>query len=382
MKQRVRVMGVMVGDIQHKPDMQVKYGAFFDALAHCFDVVEIFDANLQGLPRYWNAVQSFYPSLPRWKEHFFKNVAAFKARSRRTVAHLNRMEQCADVILQLGAMLDPTAAGVPVVIYTDNTTQITARTPDCGRLAFGPGELQRWLACERQLYQRAFQIGVRSQLVRSSLLGEYGLPEGQVRVVGGGVNLQRIPRPVARPQGLPPRALFVGKDFQRKGGDLVLQAFSQVRQQVHAAELWMVTGEKVPAGLPLDGVRLLPPLWSREAFLDLYRQADLFVLPSRHETWGDVLLEAMAFGLPCIGVTGQAMEEIIRPGQTGLLVPPEQVETLADAMLFLFKQPEQRIQMGRAAWETVQCEFTWDSVVGRLAPILEQAAQSASRVTV
>jgi len=382
MNRRVKIAGVMVGDIQHKPDMRAKYGAFFDALARRFEVVEVFDANLDGVPRYWNALQTFSPSLPRWKEHFFKNVSAFKMRSRRATAHLRHVERRMDVVLQLGALLDPTAAGVPVVVYTDNTTRITARTPACGRLAFGPSELERWLVCEQRLYQRAFQIGVRSQLVRSSLLGEYGVPEEQVHVVGGGVNLPHVPRPAVRSQDLPPRALFVGKDFHRKGGDLVLQAFSQVRQQIHDAELWLVTGEKVPAGLPLEGVRLLPPLWSREAFLDLYRRADLLILPSRHETWGDVLLEAMAFGLPCIGVTGQAMEEIIRPGLTGLLVPPEQVAPLADAMLLLFNQSERRLQMGRAAWETVHGEFTWDSVVERLAPILEQAAQSAARATV
>lgn len=382
MERRVRVIGVMVGDINRMPDMRVKYGAFFEALSRRFELVEIFDASLKGASRYWNALKVFHPSLRRWKEHFFKNVPAFEARSRKAAAHLRNLTRQGDVVLQLGALLDSSAAGLPVVIYTDNTTSITARRPDAGRIVFSPKEQDRWLAQERQFYSRAFGIGVRSRLVRSSLLEDYKVPEERIHVVGGGANLGFSPCPKIRLQKKPLRALFIGTDFYRKGGDLVVQAFSRLRQQLDNVELWVVTGQEPPANLPLNGVRWFPPIWNREALLDLYRQADLFVLPSRQETWGDVLLEAMAFGVPCIGVTGQAMEEIIRPGQTGILVPPDQIDALAEAMLFLFTQDEARLEMGEAACKVVQCEFTWDSVVERLAPILEEAGRSASRVSI
>jgi glycosyltransferase involved in cell wall biosynthesis len=106
---------------------------------------------------------------------------------------------------------------------------------------------------------------------------------------------------------------------------------------------------------------------------ELYRQSDVFILPSRLETWGDVLLEAMAFGLPCIGVYGQAMEDIIISGETGVLVAPEQVELLAEAIIQLFMQPDIRYRMGQAANLLVANEFTWDRVVERLSPILDSA---------
>jgi glycosyltransferase involved in cell wall biosynthesis len=96
-------------------------------------------------------------------------------------------------------------------------------------------------------------------------------------------------------------------------------------------------------------------------------------MPSRLETWGDVFLEAMAFGLPCIGVTGQAMNEIIRDGETGYLVPPEEVGPLSAALMDLFSDARKRLEMGNAAREVVQRNFTWDHVVSRLVPIVRSA---------
>jgi glycosyltransferase involved in cell wall biosynthesis len=154
---------------------------------------------------------------------------------------------------------------------------------------------------------------------------------------------------------------------------LLLKAFAQTRHRFPNARLVLLTKDSVPPSLPLDGVQVMPLTWRREEILDLYERADLFVMPSRLETWGDVFLEAMAFGLPCIGVTGQAMNEIIRHGETGYLVPPEDVPALSGALTDLFSDAGKRFEMGNAAREVVQREFTWDHVVNRLMPMLRSA---------
>jgi len=94
-------------------------------------------------------------------------------------------------------------------------------------------------------------------------------------------------------------------------------------------------------------------------------------MPVRFETRGDVLLEAMIYGLLCIGVSGQAMDDIIMDGVTGFLVAPEQVKLLMDAIIQLFEQPDLRFRMGLTANLLVAQEFTWDRVVERLSPILQ-----------
>jgi glycosyltransferase involved in cell wall biosynthesis len=376
MNRRLRVATVLVGDIHRMPDMRVKYGAFFEALSHRFDIVDTFDASLRGLPRYWNAMLTYHPSVPIWKEHFFKNVSAFKVRSRHAHAHLRRLDPQADVILQIGALLNSgcTEDISPLVIYTDNTTRITGRRRDGGRLALSPRELERWISHERNLYQGASHIAVRADLVRTSLIDEYGVDGERVSVIGGGVNFSPFPGPVSRSHHSPPTVLFIGEGFHRKGGDLLLRAFALARLHVPEARLWIVTRDPVPDGYPLENVEVFPISWDRSVIADYYRRADIFVLPSRLETWGDVLLEAMSFGLPCIGVRGQAMEDIIKHEDTGLLVDQNQTNNLAGALIRLLSQPETCLRMGQSARTLVERQFTWDCVVERLEPVLAAAA--------
>ena len=378
MNGRIRVVGTLVGDIQHQPDMRIKYGKLFDAIGRRFELLEVYDANLRGVQRYWNAVSTFSPSISRWKEHFFKNVPAFEMRSHAAQKHFRDFRGRADVILQLGVLFDVTQndGELPVVIYTDNTTSITAQHPDSSRYPFTSGELKRWLSYEKLAYQRAAHICTRAGIVKRSLIDDYSVPSERISVIGGGLNFAALPEITQRAPDAPFTVLFIGTDFYRKGGDLVLKAFGLVRKIIPNAQLIVVTHDTIQSGLAREGVRILAPIWEREKLEVLYRQADVFILPSRLETWGDVLLEAMSFGLPCIGVNGQAMEDIIVHGETGMLVAPEQVELLANAIIELFERPDLRRKMGQAAYRLVDQEFTWDRVVDRLAPILEATAHS------
>jgi glycosyltransferase involved in cell wall biosynthesis len=372
---KVRVAITLVGDIQRMPDARVKYGALIDTLARRFEVVGIFDASLRGWPRYWNGLCTYRPSLAVWKEHFFKNVPAFEARSRQVGRRLAKLKPRADVILQIGALFNSNWDGnsPPLVIYTDNTTRITSRRPDGGRLALSQPELERWLMREQDLYRGASHIAVRAKLVRTSLIEDYGVDAERISVIGGGVNFSPLPGPVSRSLESPPTVLFIGEEFHRKGGDLLLRAFAQARLHVPEARLRIVTRDPIPTGYSLENVEVFPPSWDRAVIAGHYRSADMFILPSRLETWGDVLLEAMSFGLPCVGMHGQAMEDIIRHEATGLLVEQSQTNELAGALIRLLSQPGTRQRMGQTARALVESEFTWDRVVDRLEPALRAA---------
>ncbi len=377
MKERkIRIAAVMVGDIHRMSDMRVKYGAFFEALSSRFEVVDIFNASLRGLLRYWNALCTFRPSVATWKEHFFKNVPAFQLRSRRVQGHLAHFKSQADVVLQIGALFNSGFGkkSLPLVVYTDNTSYITSRRPEGRRLVLSPREFERWTAREQDLYRGASQIAVRSSVVRNSLIEEYGVDSKRVSVIGGGVNFSPLPGPVSRSLETPPTVLFIGEEFYRKGGDLLLRAFAQARLHIPDARLCIVTRDHIPAGYSMENVQVCPPSWDRAVIADYYRRADVFVLPSRLETWGDVLLEAMSFGLPCVGVRGQAMEDIIQHNVTGLLVDQNQTGELTGALIRLLSQPNLRREMGDAARELVKRQFTWDRVVERLEPAMVSAA--------
>ncbi len=370
----LRVLGALVGNIHTQPSARVKYGLLFAALARQNEVVDVHDVTLRGLPRVLNALSVFHPRWPRWRQNFYHNIPAFSERSRQFARQLRRWPGI-DVILQEGVLFDATGNGVPTVIYTDYTDRLLQRQARVGRLYLSPAEHERWIALEQQAYQRAAHICTRSALVRDSIIHDYGLPPERVSAIGGGVNFETLPALSPRALTAAPTALFIGKELHRKGGDVLLRAFARARARVPEARLLLLTGEALPPDVPTAGVEVIAPTWERAAIAALYQRADVFVLPSRLETWGDVLLEAMAFGLPGIGAAGQAMEEIIETERTGLIVPGGDEEALAEALGRLFTDTPLRHALGQAARRAVEERYTWERVAERLTSVLMRASR-------
>jgi glycosyltransferase involved in cell wall biosynthesis len=369
----LRVATALCGDIAEDPESIVKYGTFFEALGKRFSLKAVYNAKLKGLQRIKNIIFVWHPNQKKWRARADKNPDGFIVRSRQAARWVKDLEGQVDFLLQLGVLFDSgwENSPLPRLIYTDYTASMSASRPAAGRSPFSGKTLYRWLELERRAMQKAVHICVRSSAVRDSLIRDYVFPSERISVVGGGVNLPHLPNIPLKPINRTPTVLFIGTDFYRKGGDLVLNAFAYARASIPNAQLIFVSQDSVPSSYPRRGVKFLAPIWDRESFLDLYCQADILIQPSRLETWGDVILEAMAYGLPCIGVLGQPMEEIIRNEETGLLVPPERVDSLTEALIRLLRQPLLSRQMGEAGRRLVAREFTWDRVVGRIAPIIE-----------
>lgn len=364
-----RVLGLLVGDI-HSPASaaHVKYARLFAELAARCQLAEVRDVELRGLERYRSALLSLRLSRQRWREAFHKNAWAFERRSRRARRAVRQRAGQVDVVLQHGAIFHAhTPAGPPVVIYTDFTYRLAQREDRWRNPFRSAAASRRWDDLERQAYHAAALVLTRSQHARRSLVEDYRLPPERAVVVGGGVNLAIPPDPAPLDA---PRVLFIGRDFERKGGDLLLAAFARARARLPAAELWLVT-DRADVGGP--GVRRIPPTYDRAAIAGLFRAAGLFAMPSRCETWGDVFLEAMAYGLPCVGADVDAVPEIVQHGASGLLVPPGDVDALAAALTTLLTDAGLRRRMGACGRERVAAEFTWGRVAERILPHLALA---------
>ena len=373
-----KIFATLLGDVVHNPAARIKYGFLFDALTKKYLVVDKFDANLKGFPRYFNALRVFDSDRDRWRQHFYKNVPAFYARSANVVNRINTIIQRIDVILQLGVLFDASwnQSNIPNIIYTDYTALLSARKPESGRSPFGSIEKGKWIELERAAFHGAAHICTRSRYVARSISTDYEISEDKISVIGAGVNLPMLPEIMLRLDTQMPTVLFIGKEFIRKGGDILLYAFAEARKQVPNCRLLLVTAEPIPSHLPKEHVVVLPATWDRKSIMDLYRRADIFVLPSRLETWGDVLLEAMAFNLPCVGVAGEAMEELIEDGRTGLVVPPGDVDALTDALTELLWNANFRRSLGRAGRHKIEEKYTWDHVVERLESVIDSVSET------
>jgi glycosyltransferase involved in cell wall biosynthesis len=118
-----------------------------------------------------------------------------------------------------------------------------------------------------------------------------------------------------------------------------------------------------------------------EELPELLHAADALVLPSVREQFGQVLVEAMACGLPCVAVDRYGPAHIVRDGETGWLVEPDDEAELAAALTAVAQDADERARRGDAARQDVRERFSWPALTADLAAVLESAAHSADTQT-
>jgi glycosyltransferase involved in cell wall biosynthesis len=245
------------------------------------------------------------------------------------------------------------------------------RTPTCLWTDVTPAQLDRQAALydhpvdrfrvvralKRAAVAHTFRLARRclawSEWARRSLIEDYGVPSARTAVVPPGVNLERW-KMAARgdPRG-PLRLLFVGGDFRRKGGPLLLELLrTRLRGR---CELDIVTREEVANE---EGVRVHRGLSPQDApLMALYRAADAFVLPTLADCHSVASLEAMATGLPVVLTRVGANEEIVEHRESGFLIKPGDGRELADALEALVRDPRTARQMGARGRALVEKRF-------------------------
>jgi len=173
-----------------------------------------------------------------------------------------------------------------------------------------------------------------------------------------------------------PRVLFVGGEFARKGGPDLLEAWTR-GGFADRARLDLVTsapppGGDVPGVTVHTGVRAHSPGWEA-----LWRGADVFALPTRDEAFGIVFQEAAAAGLPAIAPHLNAVPEIVIDGETGVLVPPGDVDALIAALDRLLASAGLRHEMGVRARRRIEATAAPEVYRDRLAAMIHRVAGSA-----
>jgi glycosyltransferase involved in cell wall biosynthesis len=359
-----RLIGAARGDPYDPRSVSGVPRHLFDALERRYPLAARIDARLPRWQALLVALASMHPSRARWQERFFKSPLAFQLQSRRSAAQIARAGQPFDLVLQVYGLFRTTDA--PFVLYQDTTHRQTLRHwPAWSPL--GARELARWLAYERELYHAALHVFAVGQATARSLIDEYDLPPERVSVVGGGYNFARLPK-----LGTPrrePIILFVGREFRRKGGDCLLEAFRALRRRVPGARL-VIVGTTEPAEEP--GVFVLGDVRDREEIARLYERAQVFCLPSRFDPYPGVIAEAMAYALPVVSTDVCAIPEIVLHEQTGLLVPPGDSTALAVALARLLERPTEAVRLGEAGRRRVERDLSWDHVVERMVPVLNR----------
>jgi glycosyltransferase involved in cell wall biosynthesis len=235
----------------------------------------------------------------------------------------------------------------------------------------------------RRRYREAAAIFTISERLRQSFICDYQIPTHRVHTAYAGPNfdLRMINEALRAPrQDSRPTVLFIGKEFRRKGGDILARAFVSLQKKVPSVRLVIAGTETTPEEFSgIADVKNLGLLEKSNPFhlrmlLNAYREADVFALPSRHDPFPTVIREAMFFGLPCVASDIFAMSEMIIDGETGYLVPPEDVAALAMRLEILLLDRERRLRFGNAAIKRAHSMFTWDRAGERMHKVLQETS--------
>jgi glycosyltransferase involved in cell wall biosynthesis len=252
------------------------------------------------------------------------------------------------------------AASRQVRVVFNQQTPVSAFLTDADYNWRRPIRRRVFSAVARQAYRHADAVVATSQGVADDLTGEFGVPPDRLHVVHNPVDLERIEAALQEPIDpahervwTRPAVVAAGRLADAKNYPLMLDAFARVRSEMRARLFILGQGELEPelrarvGALGLDedvvfcGFQRNP--WKYIA------RGDVFVLTSRYEGFGNVLVEAMACRVPVVATASPGTKEIVKSGHDGVIVERHEPEAVAAALVGLLRDTSSLNRMGEAA---------------------------------
>lgn len=252
----------------------------------------------------------------------------------------------------------------PVVISTDATNHLLSEMGWDGRLPFTKLTWKPGIILERRIMKRAKRIIAWSNWVRDSLVHQYGINEEKIEVIRPFVPIPKSQ--IKRRTNNRPKLLFVGRDFQRKGGESLLRCFRQHFRDV--SDLHIVTTSKVPEEMNVHVHHNI----SGQDLESLYRTSDVFAFPTWKDCSPQVVLEAMSFGLPVITTDVGALPEMVQHGYNGFVVHPDNSNELERGIRTMIEDSSLRREMGTNGRKLVNREYDLKSNAGKICSVLRE----------
>lgn len=194
------------------------------------------------------------------------------------------------------------------------------------------------------------------------LVNRTGIPADKVHYGGSGINVDF--EAIDDSQKIGNKILFVGKDFERKGGYHIVDAFKKLKQKMPTAELHVAGPKENPVNEHIDGY-CFHGLCNRTQLNELYNRCDVFAMPSYFEAFGIVFVEALTFGLPCLVRNCQDMPVVVKHGETGYVIDADEIEVTADYLFDLLNNPKfkNNVTNNRSYYKSY---YSWESVAERI----------------
>ncbi|MBI5788221.1 MAG: glycosyltransferase family 4 protein [Candidatus Schekmanbacteria bacterium] len=216
-----------------------------------------------------------------------------------------------------------------------------------------------------------------SQDIKQHMILNKGIPADKIQVIYSGIDTKRFqlaakPLSLRAEWGVKPDEKLIGIVAvlrNKKGHRFLIRAAAAILNR-HPKTKFVFVGsgpkeqeiKEEIAQKKLDRYFILAG--KRDDIPEVLNSLDVFVLPSQMEALGQAIIEAMAAGLPVVASRVGGIPELVREGETGFLVPPEDSNALAGAIIKLLNQPQTARQMGLAGQKTVQENFDYHQMIG------------------
>jgi glycosyltransferase involved in cell wall biosynthesis len=255
---------------------------------------------------------------------------------------------------------------VPMYCYFDATV---AQVVKAGGWTYGlrsPSENAVSFEYQKEVFASCTGIFPRSQYAANSVINDYGVPPAKITVAGAGCNHNE--EPLLHENYGNKNILFIGVQFERKGGALILDAFRILRKLMPDATLTIIGCNP---NINEPGVEVVGRIYKdsdhgSRKILEYYSKASIFCIMSIFEPFGIVVIEAQNSYVPCIVPNRFAFTEIVKNGLTGIRLVEETPKALSKVMFDLLGDPLRLKAMGEAANRFIQGQWTWDKAAERI----------------
>ncbi|MFL5893787.1 MAG: glycosyltransferase family 4 protein [Thermoleophilaceae bacterium] len=184
-----------------------------------------------------------------------------------------------------------------------------------------------------------------------------------------------------------PVLLYVGRYTEVKRIPLLIRAYARARERFATRAPLVLLGGYPGEWEGDHPLRVVRETGARDVFLAGWRghadlaiglnAADVVVLPSVHEQFGQVLIEGMACGLPVIAVNNHGPATIVDDGETGMLVAPDDEDAMCDALVQIVNDADKRRKMGEQAYKASRGRYSWPALAERVANVYADTADAA-----
>lgn len=239
---------------------------------------------------------------------------------------------------------------------------------------------------EQRVLDTTDAIVVANEAERDQLRALYCVRQPRLAVIPCGIDPEPFGEESPQSHGSPVIVVALGRLERLKNFGLLLRALAVATRRDPAVagqiEVHIAGGpaaeepeervllERLATDLGIaDRVRLLGAV-PRESIPALYAASDICVVPSHYESFGLVAVEAMAAGLPVLATRVGGLQSTVRDGESGYLIPPDDVETMAERLLQLAASPERRAAMGACGAMLAQ-QYAWPRIAARVRDLYE-----------